>query len=218
MPDHYTRLLEWRREEAATRGLHKLPSDFYTSTESYLAETRATFEAELRSNPGGRKGDLARQTYLRAAQVARDIVESRMMKVLTLAFQSSVGSGRDLGNALPPERQLYEALAEALRGHRRKSAPYLETASAPPSPVGDADPAPTPAAAARSAPTAPRAREPPALTVVRVLKDGRPVELGGETIDLRKEDLLSLPEETARLLIDAKVAERVATGSAKSTT
>lgn len=216
MPDHYTRLLEWRREEAATRGLHKLPTDFYSSTEAYLAETRSTFEAELRANPGGRKGDLARQTYLRAAQVARDIIESRMMKVLTLAFQSSLGSGRDLGNALPPERQLFDSLAATLRAHRSGVAPYLEggAAQAPAAPTGSAAPAAPP-----RAPSA-RAGAPAATphTVVRVLKDGRPVELGGETIDLRKEDLLSLPEETARLLIEAKVAERVTSAAAKPTT
>ncbi|HEY6239159.1 MAG TPA: hypothetical protein VIZ68_08250, partial [Thermoplasmata archaeon] len=136
MADHYTRLLEWRREEAATRGLHKLPQDFYAATEVYLAGTRATFETELRSNPGGKKGDLARQTYQRAAQVARDIVEARMMKVLNLAFQASVGSGRDLTNALPQERALFDRLVEGLKGHRQTVSPYLEATG--PSPLAPA--------------------------------------------------------------------------------
>ncbi len=216
MPDHYSRLLEWRREEAATRGLHKLPSDFYTTTESYLAETRATFESELRANPGGRKGDLARQTYLRAAQVARDIVESRMMKVLNLAFQASVGSSRDLGNALPLERQLYDRLLEVLRSHRQQAAPFLEaTGPAPPAASSAPEPAPPPAASASRPAGAARG---PAQAVVRIVKDGRPIEVGGETIDLRKEDLLTVPEETARLLVEAKVAERVGTHPVPTTT
>ena len=217
MADHYTRLLEWRREEAATRGLHKLPSDFYGSTEAYLAETRATFESELRANPGARKGDLARQTFLRAAQVARDIVESRMMKVLNLAFQASVGSGRDLTNALPQERQLYDRLTETLRAHRQHVAPFLD-ATGPSPAAGGVPPDPSAGPVPRVASAAAPASAGPVLTVVRILKDGRPVEIGGETIDLRKEDVLTLPEETARLLVEAKVAERVVTSGAPATT
>jgi len=214
--DHYTRLLEWRREEAATRGLHKLPQDFYTSTEAYLAGTRATFETELRSNPGGKKGDLARQTHQRASQMARDIVEARMMKVMTLAFQASVGTGRDLTNALPQERALYDRLVEGLRAHRLAVSPYLDVTGAPaaapiessgaPEPIGEVPPI-SPSAPSRSL-----------TAVVRIVKEGRPVEIGGETIDLRKEDVLNLPVETARLLVESKVAERVDTPATPTTT
>jgi hypothetical protein len=38
--------------------------------------------------------------------------------------------------------------------------------------------------------------------------------VGADTIDLRKEDILSLPAETAQLLIQAKVAEPIEPGSA----
>jgi hypothetical protein len=54
-------------------------------------------------------------------------------------------------------------------------------------------------------PSAARAR--PALVYVRVLKDSRPIEVGSETIDLKADDILSLPAETARLLVEAKVVE-----------
>jgi DNA replication initiation complex subunit (GINS family) len=214
MPDHYTRLLEWRREEAAARGLHKLPNDFYGSTQAYLAETRATFEAELRSNPAGKKGELARQTYQRAAQIARDIVEARMMKLLTLAFQASVGGTREIPNALAEERALFDQLASTLRSHRHAVAPYLEPTG--PSPAPAAEPAPH----AEPGPSAGRAGSPalrPTVTV-RIVKGGRPIDVGGETLELRKEDVLTLPPETAKLLIDAKVAERVETSSAPSAT
>ena len=98
--DQYTQLLEWRRLEASSRGLAKIPHDFYSATRRFLEETRRTFEAELRENPSGRKGDLARQTHQRAGQVARDIVEARVNKLLTAAFQASIGGGRELFYAL----------------------------------------------------------------------------------------------------------------------
>ena len=101
VPDQYTLLLELRRSEGAARGLAKLPHDFYGTTSSYLAEVRRTFEVELRENPSGRKGELSRQTYQRASQVARDIIEARMTKLLSLSFQASVGGTKELPNSLP---------------------------------------------------------------------------------------------------------------------
>ncbi len=212
MPDHFSLLLEWRRNEAATRGLAKIPNDFYAATTAYLAEVRRSYEADLRENPSGRKGEISRQTYQRASQVARDIVEGRTQKVLTFAFQASIGGARDLPNSLAEERALYDRLIAGLLEHRRTVAPYLEPneaaaasrPAAPPS-VAPAVPPPAkpvPAAAARTA----------APVFVRILQDGRPVEVGAETLDLRQEDVVSLPADTAQLLVRAKVAEPVATG------
>ncbi|HTS33140.1 MAG TPA: hypothetical protein VMI55_04285 [Thermoplasmata archaeon] len=217
MPDHFSLLLEWRRNEAATRGLAKLPHDFYAATTAYLAEVRHSYEADLRENPSGRKGDMSRQTYQRASQVARDIVEGRAQKVLAAAFQASIGGSRELPNSLPEERAMYDRMLAALLDHRGRTSPYLETpgtstGTAPASSVaasptsvstGPSPQAPAPRAAASKPPVA------PPTAYVRVVKDGRPIEVGNETIDLRAEDILSLPEEKARLLVSAKVAERI---------
>jgi DNA replication initiation complex subunit (GINS family) len=206
MADQYTRLLEWRRSEGSTRGLAKLPHDFYATTQEYLAEARSTFESELRSNPAGKKGEVARQTYQRASQIARDVVEARMMKLLTLAFQASVGGSREVANALAEERALYDRMLEILKRHRTTVAPFLEpvaagaAAATPPMPA-----APSPEVVRSAA--APTSR--PGMVFVRILKDGPPIDVGGEVVDLKKEDVLSLPAETARLLVQGKVAERI---------
>lgn len=213
MPDHFTQLLEWRRNELAVRGLAKLPPEFYTLTTSYLGELRRSYEAELRENPSGRKGDISRQTYQRAIQVARDVVEGRAQKVLNTAFQASIGGSRDLPNALPEERQMFDQLLTVLLDHRRSSAAYIEPTPAPsPPPSGRAPEAPLASAGAgpaRAPAAAPTARSRPSLVFVRVLKDSRPIEVGSETVDLKADEVLSLPAETARLLVDAKVAELV---------
>jgi DNA replication initiation complex subunit (GINS family) len=212
LPDHYTRLLEWRREESAARGLHKLPVEFYPSTQAYLAETRATFESELRQNPSGKKGDLARQTHQRAAQIARDIVEARMMKILNLAFQASVGGGREIPNALPEERTLFDALTGTLRGHRTLVAPYLE----PTAPAGGDAPKPAAAPVPPPIPTPPAStpRAATGLVTVRILKDSPPIEIGSGTVELRREDVLELPSGPAELLLKAHIAERVESAGA----
>lgn len=215
MPDHYTQLLEWRRLEASARGLAKIPHDFYATTRQFLDETRRTYESELRENPSGRKGDLARQTHQRAGQVARDIVEARVNKLLTAAFQASIGGSRELTNALQEERALFDRLAELLREHRVQVAPYLE-------PSAGAGSAPAAGARPGRGESPPPSREAPASGAerpgteagapgvwVRLLKDGRPIATAQGPVDLRQEDLLTLPEETARLLVEAKIAEPV---------
>lgn len=213
MPDPYSQLLEWRRSETAGRGLAKLPKEFYESTRRYLADTRAIFEAELREDPSSRKGEVARQTYQRAQATARDLVEARMTKVLSQAFQAAVGGSRDLPNALGEERELFDTLVAALHDHRAQVAPYLETGSA--KPTSRADPAPTSGPPADPTP----AGTPGAgLTYVRILKDHRPMAVGAETLELRREDVLSLSEETARILVSAGIAERLKTGPARPVT
>ena len=125
MPDHFSLLLEWRRNEGATRGLAKLPHDFFVVTAGYLAEVRKSYEADLRENPSGRKGEMSRQTYQRASQVARDIVEGRAQKILAAAFQASIGGSRDLPNALPEERTMYDRILDTILDHRRTTTPFL---------------------------------------------------------------------------------------------
>jgi DNA replication initiation complex subunit (GINS family) len=222
MADHFTQLLEWRRSELAVRGLAKIPSEFYTATSAYLAELRRSYESELRENPSGRKGEISRQTYQRAIQVARDIVEGRAQKVLNAAFQASIGGSRDLVNALAEERRMFDQILETLLDFRRASASYIEPAPGPTSPSAtrpsETPAPPAPAPPVRSASVAPAARSRPALVYVRVVKDSRPVEVGSETIDLKADDVISLPAETARLLVEAKVVEPLETAPTRPVT
>ncbi len=213
MPDPFSQLLELRRGEAATRQLAKLPADFYGATATYLAEVRRSYEADLRENPSGRKGEISRQTYQRASQAARDIVEGRAQKILAAAFQASVGGARELPNSLPEERALFDRLLAAFVDHRQHAAPYLESAAGPSAPGPSApvrapDPpvsSPAPAAPAGGTP----GRAPAGLVYVRILKDSPAIEVGTERVELRADDVLSLPGEKARILIDAKIAEPV---------
>ena len=227
MPDQYGQLLEWRRNENASRGgLAKLPHNFYSQTASYLAELRRSYEAELRENPSDRKGELARQTYQRASSLSRDIVEGRMAKLVGTAMHASVGGPREVPNMLPEERELLGRLVSTLASHRHAVAPYLTPThptdnvesvptSAPPEPEVRATGTP-------GSPSTPPTRKTPGvaapLVYVRIVKDGRPITVGSETVELRKEDVLSLPGDTAQLLIEAQIAERVTAGPAKTVT
>ena len=215
MEDHYARLLELRRSESAVRGLAKIPGDFYPTTQGYLEETRRTFESELRENPSSRRGEISRQTYQRASQAARDLIEARMSKLLAAAFQASVGGARELPNALREERELFERLVGSLTGFRRTAAAFLEP-GAPGVPaetrgeVALTGQPPAPAASSPPGQGATRAAAPsPRVAYVHMLKDGRPIQVGRDTVDLRKDDVVALPSDTADLLVKGKLAEPI---------
>ncbi|MGI0055089.1 MAG: hypothetical protein ACREBZ_05175 [Thermoplasmata archaeon] len=215
MVDPYTQLLELRRSESAARGLAKISRDFYPTTTGYLAETRRAYESDLREDPSSRRGEISRNTHQRASQAARDIVEARMAKLLSAAFQASVGGARELPNAVPEERALFDRLVESLTAYRRSSAPYLEGVSIL-SPVGEPASRPPAVDAVAAPPVAPAVEKesPPGPAVrgfryVRIVRDSRALQLGKETIDLRREDILSVSAETAHLLVSSKLAEPV---------
>jgi len=219
MVDFYSRLLELRRAEGATRGLAKIPSDLYPQAKAYLAEVRRTYETELRENPSGKKGEVARQTHTRAQQVARDLIEARITKIMSASFQSAVGGGRDLSNGLPEERALFEEIVEAIRSFRLQSSPYLEPTTSSASPTLPAGTPSSPASGTPSARTDPTTPAPPrpellartanSVQFVRILKGSPPVEMGGERLELRPEDLVSVTPEVARILVQGKVGEPV---------
>jgi DNA replication initiation complex subunit (GINS family) len=165
---------------------------------------------------------LARQTHQKSMQSARDLFDARANKILAAAFQATIGGSRDLPNATPEERRLHEELLASLRQFRRVAAPFLEPegGAAPGSPSA-AEPraVPTPAASGPARPAASPetpARAAPAsekLAYVRILRSGPPIAIGSETVELRVQDVLQLPLDIARALVDGKFAERIETSS-----
>ncbi len=115
MPDFYAQLLEWRRNENSSHGLSKIAHNFYAATAAYLEETRRAYETELRSDPSSARGELARRTFERAVQAARDIVEARARKVVQLALSASIGASADLPNSLSEDRALFDRVLATLR-------------------------------------------------------------------------------------------------------
>lgn len=205
MPDQYSQLLEWRRGEGTAPGqLARLPPNFYASVAGYLAELKRTYEAELRDNPSSRKGELARNTYQRASAIARDIVDSRTDKIARLALRASTGGPHDLPNSLPEERELFARLLAAVGAHRQGCAPYLDLGFG--ATDGPTDPPRSEAAAREPGAGTPRTAP---LVWIRIVKEGRPIAVGSETVEIRPGDVLSVAPEIAAALVQAAVAERI---------
>lgn len=146
-----------------------------------------------------------------------------MAKLVGTALHASVGGPRDVPNTLPEERELLDRLVSTLTSHRHAVAPYLDpthpaarTEMVPPS--APPEPEPRPTVGTGTPPTRIGLGGSAPLVYVRIVKDGRPITVGSETIELRREDVLSLPGDAAQLLIDAQIAERVAAGPSKTVT
>ncbi len=195
--DRGARLLQQRREERGSPyRLTKLGQDFYRSTRAYLEELRALLQKELKEDPLSQKVDFTRNQYQRALGAAREIQSLRLAKIAHWAVQSTVG-GVMAEDLLPEEKTLYDTMVRELKGFSSQydldsETPRSETPpQEPPSP-------PTPG--------------PQKEVVVRIVADGPqlPIETYGDT-KLRREELVTMPEREARILVDSKRATLVDT-------
>jgi DNA replication initiation complex subunit (GINS family) len=207
--DYYPRLLEQRRAEAATRGMAKMPPDFYVATQAFLGQLHQALEKELKENPTSKKVEFIRSQYQRAKAHARDVMDWRMGKIAALAVQA-VAVGAEPENILPEERTLFDGLVRELGGFRNRTNPFLESIPVPPASKPPEHPSkhgsPKPESAGKAALHAKSSQ-----VIVRILADGLPFVIGdGDTLELRKEDVAALPERVARILVEeAKRAEYV---------
>lgn len=170
-PDYYNRLLEQRRAEYGSKGLSKMPPDFYVATNRYVAGLRDRLEQEVRADPTSKKVELTRNTYQRAVASARDVLESRLGKMVQMAVQQ-VNLGSEPANLLPEERSTYDALVRELSSFRRAQTPFLDVGQAVPS--ATASPAPAKAPVSSSASPAPPATAVPGSTAAPSLAPSAP--------------------------------------------
>ncbi len=186
--DRGARLLQQRRDERSTPyRLAKTGHDFYPATRAYLDELRVLLQKEIQEDPLSQKVDYTRNQYQRALTAAREVQGLRLSKIAHLAVQAAAG-GAAAEDLLPEEKGLYEAMVRELKGFTRQ---YDFDSDGTKGPVPEA---PVPAEAVRE-------------VVVRIVADGPqlPIETYGDS-PLHKEDVVTLPEREARILIDSKRA------------
>lgn len=190
--DYYQKLLQQRRDEKSSPyRLARAPSDFYGATHAFIDELRELLEKELRESPLSEKMDLLRSRYQKSVAHAAEIVELRMGKIATLATQVAL-TGIEMENLLPEEKGLFEEILRSLRDFKERETPTTA-------------PKKTPATAVASAKTT--QADAGGTMVVRIVAEGQglPLETYSDTV-IHKEEILTLPEREARLLIDSRRA------------
>jgi DNA replication factor GINS len=190
---NYKTLRRIQQAEQTASGLTKINATFYRDVATYVTNLEQSIETE--KNP--LKLKLFSDEISNTKKIISSIYELREKKIVHTAL-STVRSGTpDLKNFLDVEKRLFDSLVEQIRSSRqevfegKKESP--PPSSPPPQPV---EPSP--------------AREPNTNPVVRVVED-TPEFVGTDekTYALRKEDMLSLPSETAGPLLKKGVVKLV---------
>jgi len=197
MADHeeinYKTLRRIQQAEQTASGLTKIEVNFYRDVAAYVKNLEQSIETE--KNP--LKLKLFSDEISNTKKIISSIYELREKKIVHTAL-STVRSGTpDLKNFLEVEKRLFDSLVkqisssrqEVFEGHKE----HPPTTSLPSQPE---EPSPV--------------REPNTNPVVRVIED-TPEFVGTDekTYALRKEDVLSLPNETAGPLLKKGVVKQV---------
>ena len=197
MADHeeitYKTLRRIQQAEQTASGLTKIDATFYRDVATYVKTIEQSIETE--KNP--LKLKLFSDEISNTKKIISNIYELREKKIVHTAL-STVRSGTpDLKNFLEVEKRLFDSLVEQIRSSRQEvfegHKEHSPTTNPPSQP---AEPSP--------------AREPNTNPVVRVIED-TPEFIGTDekTYALRKEDVLSLPSETAGPLLKKGVVKQV---------
>ena len=197
MADHeeinYKTLRRIQQAEQTASGLTKIDTSFYRDVAAFVKNLEQSIENE--KNP--QKLKLFSDEISNTKKIINSIYELREKKIVHTAL-STVRSGTpDLKNLLEVEKRLFDSLVEQIRSSRQE----VFEGGRPSPPMN-----PIPPKRVESSP----AREPNTNPIVRVVED-TPEFVGTDekTYALRKEDVLSLPSETAGPLLKKGVVKQV---------
>jgi DNA replication initiation complex subunit (GINS family) len=189
----YKTLRKIQQAEQATSSLTKIDTNFYRDVAAYVKNLENSIASE--KNPTKLK--LFSDEISNMKKIINSIYELREKKIVHNAL-STVRSGTpDLKNLLEVEKRLFDSLVEQICSSRQEIFEGATKSIAPKHPPSQpAAPAPT--------------REPNTNPIVRVVED-TPAFVGTDekTYALRKEDVLSLPAETAGPLLKKGVVKQV---------
>jgi DNA replication initiation complex subunit (GINS family) len=189
---NYKTLRRIQQDEQSSASLTKIPTNFYKELVSYLKTLDHSIEQE--KNP--LKLKLFSDEVQNTKKIANSIYELREKKIVQAALATARGATPDLGNMLEIEKNLYRSLVEQITNSRKEifENPTGQRKTSPPA-------TPEPAPVIDQSNTHP---------IVRVLED-TPEFIGtnGQPYLLRKEDVISIPQEMMDPLLKKKVVTHV---------
>lgn len=186
------------RLEREKRGeLAKIPDDFFERLRSHITELRRQAGVEESQSPGSKKAMMLLEDVKKLSAMADHIHDSRERKIVILAQQRGDLAKANLTNH---ERELVSHIREGLDRHRRRlEGKHLKRESAPTVEIEDVHPA----VEVREA--APKGD----VTVLQVLEDIGEFATADRDYRLMKSDVVTLPREFAKVLIDQGKAKEI---------
>ncbi|MFQ5838592.1 MAG: hypothetical protein ACE5HJ_07395 [Thermoplasmata archaeon] len=193
------RILQVYREESQKKALTPLERDFWERVQKYVASLEDDLSKESSHDPNSAKAALLRDELRKVLKRRDQIYQYRERKMLLLASSAASGASVDTTPLTPEEEESFEAMLEVLeRGRLRALAMEVEESrkgQGEAEEVEEKEEAPKEAA--------------PDQVLVRVLEDIPPFLGLDVTYRLKKEDVVTLPEEVAQVLISKGKAERI---------
>jgi len=189
----FERITRVYRDESSKKGLTHLEPDFYEKVNRYLGGLETDLAAERQKDANSKAAMLLQDELHKAQKKREQISQYRERKIALLASQRAAGADVELRGLAQPEQDLLERLVDVLTNHRREALGLAQKTEIPTAttkgPIGAA----VPAAATPS---------PPRGVLLHILEDVPPFAGPDGTLRLRKEDLVTLPAQMAKVLVE----------------
>jgi DNA replication initiation complex subunit (GINS family) len=186
------------RLEREKRGeLAKIPDDFFERLRTHITEMRRQAGVEESQSPGSKKAMMLLEDVKKLTAMADHIHDSRERKIVILAQQRG-----DLAkaNLTSHERELVSHIREGLDRHRRRlEGKHLKRESAPTVTIEEVHPSTEMVVSVSTADVA----------VLQVLEDIGEFATAERDYRLMKSDVVTLPREFAKVLIDQGKAKEI---------
>jgi DNA replication initiation complex subunit (GINS family) len=188
----YKTLRKLQQAEQTAGTLTKITVDFYQNLSAYMRDIERSVAQE--KNP--LKLKVFTDEMVNTKKIANSIYELREKKIVQAALATARGATPDLKNLLEVERKLYTALVDQITASRKMI--FEQQTNYPQPPVMQQISPEKPQAVSNTNP------------IVRVIED-TPEFMGTDekTYLLRKDDVLTLPQEMAAPLLKKGVVKQV---------
>lgn len=196
------RILQVYREESQKKALTPLEPDFWERVQRLVADLEKDLRDESSHDPNSAKAALLRDELKKVLKRRDHIYQYRERKRAMMAASAAAGADVDLSPLTPLEEESFRSLLDVLgQGRRRAFGLGEERIEAPPR-------AEAPKGEKKEKKGGETKRQPKKDQVlVRILED-IPAFLGIDaTYELKKEDVVSLPQQVAKVLLDQGKAE-----------
>jgi DNA replication factor GINS len=196
------RILQVYREESRKKALSPLERDFWERVQRYVAGLEEDLRKESAVDPNSAKAALLRDELKKVLKRREQIWQYRGRKIALMACSAASGASVDTSPLTPLEEESFNAMLQVMEEGRQKAF-QMEVEEAPQETKPEAE--------RKEEKRVPRTRKKPRedRVLVRILEDIPPFLGLDVTYNLRKEDVISLPEEVAKVLIGKGKAERV---------
>ncbi len=199
----YEDIMNLFRKETRSPQLAKVEATLYAAMNTYIRSLRKESEREMAMNSSSHASMMLNDQLKKAVDKSKRVYELRQRKIALLALRKVSGDNPDTGNLTSDELVLLSSLISVLGAHKDRHVDFEDSGPSHIEVAHDdaVDDAPAPASCDDAVPAEdaePESKEP--LVLARVLEDVPTFAGVDRDYKLRREDIVSLPENIARTL------------------